>query len=84
MQLMDEQVSSLMADHIGMKQPLVTEILAPIEYVSYDRLVEAESLMYPADELYGSWDTLWVNPFRTKTKEINFPDSFNIDCRSFV
>jgi murein DD-endopeptidase MepM/ murein hydrolase activator NlpD len=84
MQLMDEQVSSLMADHIGLKQPLVTEILAPIEYVSYDRLVEAESLMYPADELYGSWDTLWVNPFRTKVKEINFPDSFNIDCQSFV
>ncbi|MDR1601735.1 MAG: peptidoglycan DD-metalloendopeptidase family protein [Tannerella sp.] len=84
MQLLDEQVSNLMADHIGVKQPLVTEILAPVEYVSYDRLVEAESLMYPADELYGSWDTLRVNPFRTKEKEIEFPDSFNIDCQTFI
>jgi murein DD-endopeptidase MepM/ murein hydrolase activator NlpD len=41
-----------------------------------------EALNYPADELYGGWDTLWVNPFRSK--EVLFPDSFNIDCTSFV
>jgi murein DD-endopeptidase MepM/ murein hydrolase activator NlpD len=84
MQLLDEQVSNLMADHTDLKQPLVTESPALIEYVSHDNLVNAESLMYPADELYGSWDTLWVNPFRTKEKEIDFPDSFNIDCQSFI
>jgi murein DD-endopeptidase MepM/ murein hydrolase activator NlpD len=84
MQLLDEQVLNLMADHMGIKQPLATEALASVEYVSHDELVEAESLMYPADELYGSWDTLWVNPFRTKEKKIDFPDSFSIDCQSFI
>jgi len=37
----------------------------------------------PADELYASsWDTRWVNPFRSKN--IPFPDSFRVDCSSFV
>jgi len=83
-QLMDERVSDLMADHVGLMTPLATEELATIEYISHDELVEAESLLYPADELYGSWDTLWVNPFRTKGSEIEFPDSFQIDCQSFI
>jgi murein DD-endopeptidase MepM/ murein hydrolase activator NlpD len=83
-QLMDERVSDLMADRVGLKTSLATEVLATIEYISHDDLVEAESLMYPADELYGSWDTLRVNSFRTKGNEIEFPDSFQVDCQSFV
>ena len=40
--------------------------------------------MFPADELYGSnWENRWVDPFRG-TAKVNFPDSFAIDCSSFV
>ena len=40
--------------------------------------------MFPADELYGSnWENRWVDPFRGAAK-VNFPDSFAIDCSSFV
>ncbi|MDR1331314.1 MAG: LysM peptidoglycan-binding domain-containing protein [Tannerella sp.] len=84
MQLLDEQVSNLMADHVGVAAPLVSEALTVIDYISYDDLVETEALLYPADELYGSWDTLWVNPFRTKDREVEFPDSFRINCQSFI
>ena len=42
-----------------------------------------KSYASPADELYASsWDTRWVNPFRSKN--IPFPDSFRVDCSSFV
>ena len=45
---------------------------------------EKENLMFPADELYGSnWENRWVDPFRGAAK-VNFPDSFAIDCSSFV
>ena len=40
--------------------------------------------MFPAEELYGSnWENQWVDPFRG-TAKVNFPDSFAIDCSSFV
>jgi len=82
-QLLDEQISNLMADHVGLKRSLAIETAA-IEYVSREDLIASESLMYPADELYGSWDTVWVNPVRTKDSEVAFPDSFTIDCHTFV
>ena len=81
-QLLDEQISDLMVDHVGAKKALMP--IEPVEYLSIEDLEENESWLYPADELYGSWDTLWVNPFRTKGKEIEFPDSFHIDCRAFT
>jgi len=84
LQVINERISDLMADHVGLRQPLATASLIDIDYLSEDNLVESEELMFPADELYGSWDTLWVNPFRTKTNEIDFPDTFNIDCQAFV
>ena len=81
-QLLDEQISDLMVDHVGAKKALMP--IEPVEYLSIEDLEENESWLYPADELYGSWDTLWVNPFRTKGKEIEFPDSFHIDFRAFT
>ena len=83
MQLMNEQISELMADRVGLHKGIVGEELASIDELFHKELLEYESLMFPADELYGSsWDTMWVNPFRSK--EIAYPDSFYVDCVSFV
>lgn len=83
-QLMDQQVSALMADKVNINTNVIVEGLAEVEYLSKDELSESEALRFPADELYGSnWDTCWVNPFRSKEKEVDFPDSFYVDCRSF-
>ncbi|MDR3260891.1 MAG: LysM peptidoglycan-binding domain-containing protein [Tannerella sp.] len=71
-----------MADRVGIKKEMMSEELAIMEYVSHEDLLESEALRFPADELYMSWDTCWVNPFRSK--EVAFPDSFSIDCTSFI
>ena len=83
MQLINEQIAELMADRVVLNKGLAAEELATIDDFFYKELLEYESLMFPADELYGSsWDTTWVNPFRSK--EIAYPDSFSIDCTSFI
>ncbi|MDL2277230.1 peptidoglycan DD-metalloendopeptidase family protein [Parabacteroides sp. OttesenSCG-928-G07] len=80
--LMEEHVSSLMADRVefnkdmgmGMKLVEVNERAA---------LLSRESLMFPADELYNSnWENKWVNPFRNGG--VVYPDSFLVDCSSFI
>lgn len=82
-QLMDRQVSELMADKVNVGTSVVMESLAEVEYMSEEDLLESEALRFPSDELYGSsWDTCWVNPFRSK--DIEMPDTFNVDCRSFT
>jgi murein DD-endopeptidase MepM/ murein hydrolase activator NlpD len=81
-QLIDRQISELMADRVGIKKEMMGEELAVMEYVSHEDLLESEALRFPADELYMSWDTCWVNPFRSK--DVAFPDSFSIDCTSFI
>jgi murein DD-endopeptidase MepM/ murein hydrolase activator NlpD len=81
-QLIDRQVSELMADRVGIHKGMMSEELAVMDYISHDELLESESLRFPADELYGTWDTNWVNPFRSK--DVAFPDSFQIDCSTFV
>ena len=82
-ELIDLQVSELMADKVDIRKSVISESLAEVEYLSEDELLEEESFRFPADELYESnWDTSWVNPFRSK--EVSFPDSFNVDCRSFT
>jgi murein DD-endopeptidase MepM/ murein hydrolase activator NlpD len=79
---MDRQVSELMAERIDIKKERFGAELATMDYLSREELLEAEALRFPADELYGSWDTSWVNPFRSR--EIALPDSFKIDCSTFV
>ncbi|MDR1337242.1 MAG: LysM peptidoglycan-binding domain-containing protein [Tannerella sp.] len=81
-QLIDRQVSELMANRIDIRKERFGAELAVMDYVSREELLEEEALRFPADELYGSWDTSWVNPFRSR--EIAFPDTFNIDCSTFV
>lgn len=81
-ELIDMQVSELMADKVDTRKSVISESLAEVEYLLEDELLENEALRFPADELYNSnWDTSWVNPFRNK--DISFPDSFNVDCRTF-
>ena len=78
---MNEQVSELMADRVPFKKEIELKELATLKEAE---LVERENLMYPADELYGSlWENERVDPFRGR-KPIEFPDSFKIDCSSFV
>jgi len=81
-QLMEERVSELMADRVPAKRDIALKEL--IESNEKVQLLLSESLNFPADELYGShWENKWVDPFRGEVKAV-FPDSFAIDCSSFV
>lgn len=78
-QLMNQQVSELMADRVGFKKDMTDKL---IEMEELEELEAFEDLEFPADELYGEWTNEWVNPFRNK--KIDMPDSCRIDCSSFV
>ena len=78
---MDKRVSELMADRVNIRKNMELKELATLSEIEME---EKENLMFPADELYGSnWGNRWVDPFRGAAK-VNFPDSFAIDCSSFV
>ncbi len=80
--LMEKHVSELMADRVPTKRDIALKEL--IESNEKAQLLFRESLTFPADELYGShWDNKWVDPFRGEIKA-TFPDSFAINCSSFV
>lgn len=81
-QWMDERISELMADRVPVKKDIALKEL--IESNERIELLKTESIMFPADELYGShWENKWVNPFRGDIK-VTFPDSCAIDCSSFI
>jgi murein DD-endopeptidase MepM/ murein hydrolase activator NlpD len=76
------QASELMASRVAPAK-VASEELAIEKLEEYNRQLARERLMFPADELYASnWDTVHVNPF--ELAKIDFPDSYTIDCRSFV
>ncbi len=78
---LDKHVSELMADRVSIRKDIELKELATLEE---EELEERENLLFPADELYGAnWENEFVNPFRGKTNVV-FPDSFSIDCSSFV
>ncbi len=78
---MDKRVSELMADRVNIRKNMELKELATLSEIEIE---EKETSMFPADELYGSnWENRWVDPFRG-TAKVNFPDSFAIDCSSFV
>ena len=78
---MDKRVSELMADRVNIRKNMELKELATLSEIEME---EKENLMFPADELYGpNWENRWVDPFRG-TAKVNFPDSFAIDCSSFV
>ena len=82
-QLMNEKISELMANRIGNYKGITVHELASIDdYLLEKELLEYESRMFPADELYGYWDTIKVNPYNNR--QIAFPDSFYVDCSTFV
>lgn len=45
-----------------------------------EEAIAEEEDMFPADDLYTSWTNERVNPY----KGVQIPDTFNIDCTSFV
>jgi murein DD-endopeptidase MepM/ murein hydrolase activator NlpD len=62
---------------------IISDELAIAKLEEFNGLIASENRMFPADELYNSnWDTVHVNPF--KNIKMNFPDSYSIDCASFV
>ena len=80
--VMEQHVSELMAERVGFKKDIAMEKLAE---ASFNAEVARESLMFPAEDLYGSnWYTKWVDPFRGEAEKPNFPDSCAINCSSFV
>ena len=81
-QLIDEQISELMADRVNIRKGIAVEELASIDEFMLADLLAYESMMFPADDLYGFWDTTWVNPYRSRA--VTYPDSFFVDCSSFV
>lgn len=81
---MDKRVSELMADRVTIRKDMGLKELAEINARVDETLADKESLLFPADELYGSnWDTRWVDPFRG-TSKVDMPDSCAIDCSTFV
>ena len=83
-QLMNEQISQLMADRVNNhnKGIAVREVASIDILLLEEELLRYESLMFPADELYGFWDTLRVNPYGNR--QVAYPDTFNVDCSTFV
>lgn len=81
-EILDRHVSELMADRVGFKKDLSSVKILEAEY---EEILSHESLMFPAEDLYGSnWDTRWVDPFKGSNEKVEFPDSCAIDCSSFV
>ena len=78
--VMEQNVSELMADRVGFRKDIGMSKLSEATIKAEEA---RESLLFPADELYGSnWNTQWVDPYRGG-KNITFPDSCVIDCSSF-
>jgi len=72
--------TNLLADRGSFKKEIEMRRLAAMR-VKAEK--ERESLLYPADELYGdNWDTKWVNPFHSG--KVNVPDSCSIDMSQFT
>ena len=42
--------------------------------------LDEEDLMFPSDELYSSWTNDFVNAYRN----VQVPDTFQVDCANFV
>ncbi|MDR3251526.1 MAG: peptidoglycan DD-metalloendopeptidase family protein, partial [Tannerella sp.] len=79
---LDKQASELMASRVTSSK-VASDELAIAKLDEYNRHLEEENLLFPADELYNSnWDTLHVNPFQNL--KIDYPDSYTIDCSLFV
>ncbi|MDD6209361.1 MAG: M23 family metallopeptidase [Bacteroidales bacterium] len=59
--------------------PIRREIELLDSLILEDAIAEEEE-MFPADDLYASWTNERVNPY----KGVQIPDSFTVDCSSFI
>ena len=79
---LDKRASELLANRLSSTK-IGADELALAKINEFSELVSRENLMFPADELYNSnWDTINVNPFVKST--IEFPDTYTINCSSFI
>lgn len=80
----DYKISELMADRVGVKPRSSVATLEDINKKMMADMLKEESLLFPAYDLYGGlWENTHVNAYRNKS-EINVPDTFEIDCSSYV
>ena len=76
------QVSELMANRVTPTSIISDEAMIT-RVKEFNDLMDAESRMFPADELYNSnWDTVRVNPF--PNTKIDFHETYSINSASFV
>lgn len=73
----DVELSELVADKVN-----IHKTIQVVDSLTLQELLDEESLLYPADDLYTIWDNRFVNPY--DREKISIPDSFTIDVSSFV
>jgi murein DD-endopeptidase MepM/ murein hydrolase activator NlpD len=77
-----EAINNFIADRVSFKKEMAIKELSTINTISLAAELNREAVLYPADELYGSWENNYVDP--TRGSSITLPDSCEIDCASFV
>lgn len=79
----NESVNNFIADRVNFKKEMALKELSTINTIALSEAINMEATLYPADELYGSrWENRFVDP--TQGLNIALPDSFGVDCSSFV
>lgn len=79
----NESVNNFIADRVNFKKEMALKELTTLNTITLNEALNTEAKLYPADELYGShWENKFVDP--TQGKNIALPDSFGVDCSSFV
>ncbi len=72
----EASTQALLVDAIDVKPAL----LPKIKKLELEEEINKESELYPADDLYGSWNNSRVNPYAS----IELPDSFSIDVSKYI
>ena len=78
-----DAMNNLIADRVSFKKEMAMKELSTINSIALISELNKETVLYPADEYYGSWENEYVDPTRSGGN-IALPDSCEIDCASFV
>lgn len=76
-------ISNMIADRLEFRNKISSE--KEVRKAEYENRLAMEALNYPAIDLYGedSWSE-YVNPFVGAGTDVEIPNSYDIDCSSFV
>lgn len=69
--------NKLLADQVNIYKEM--NLLDSLKTLSQ---LKQEDILYPADNIYNSWNTEWVNPYRNSVSLI--PDSLRIDVSEYT